>query len=262
MTKVPILSALVLVVVPHKLCITLTPKVASTTLLGFAMELVGEDIGDENPRKYARKHADRLAEKGLLQRRVLKKNIHTLAEEFPGFKWVAAVRNPYARAASAYRSKVHRFAKEHRKGIYLWTGLIKTLKGPKHWDNSRTHAIEAANYISFEDFLEGLAAGNVETNGHFDRQSTILEIPSVTYDLLLRQERLAEDVASLRRMVGLDAPDVAALSEANVTRRGGFDISSLSAREVALVNAIYASDFANLGYDMVDPAAQAMRVLA
>ena len=240
---------LVLVLERYNLCMVLTPKVASTTMLKFSMSLCGVEIGERNPRKYARKEAKHLEDRGLIQLVMPSGMLCKFAEQHTNYKWVAVTRNPYSRAISSYKSKVQRYAREFQFSTYIWTGLIKTLKGPKSWDDSQVHAVEVAKRISFVEFLNGLRYHGLNWNNHFKLQACLLALTEMRYDFIIKQEELDEGVKLVAQSVGLSGDSIPSLSYTNVSSDRKFDKDSLSDEEQELVWKLYKKDFDLLGYE-------------
>lgn len=240
---------LVLILKKYDLCMVLTPKVASTTMLKFAISLCGVEIGERNARKYARKEAKNLEDRGLVQLNIPSSTLCEFAEQYTNYKWIAVTRNPYSRVISGYKSKVQRYAREFQFSTYIWTGLIKTLKGPKSWDDSRVHAVEVAKRISFFEFLNGLKRHGLNWNGHFQLQTCQLALPEMRYDFIIKQEELDEGVRLVAQSVGVSGDSIPSLSYTNVSSDRKFDKDSLSVEERELVWQLYKKDFDLLGYE-------------
>ncbi len=241
---------LVLLLENYKLGIVITPKVASTTMIKFSMSLSGVEIGDQNARKYARHNAKFLQEKrGLIQMVVPSSDVRKFSARHANYKWVAVTRNPYSRALSGYKSKVQRYAREYKFGTYVWTGILKLIKGPKAWDDSRVHAEEVAKRIPFGEFLSGLQSHGLNWDGHFQLQADILALSEMHYDLLIKQEELPEGIVQLAQLVGIPAGSAPRVSFSNVSLNQKFGVSSLTVEEREVICNLYQKDFELLGYE-------------
>lgn len=240
---------MVVVVEKYNLCIVLSPKVASTTMLKFAMSLSGVDIGERNARKYARHERKFLQENGFITRSIPSHSLCEFAKQHPSYKWVAVIRNPYSRSISSYKSKVQRYARKFQLGTYVWTGLIKSLKGPKVWDDSRYHAKEVAKRIIFVDFLNGLQRHGLDWNGHFQLQTDYLAIGNMSYDLLIKQEELDEGIKRIAELVGISVASLPLLAFENTSLNRQFNKETMSVEERRLVLELYKKDFELLEYE-------------
>jgi hypothetical protein len=137
----------------------------------------------------------------------------------PGHYRFAFVRNPYTRAVSAY--------------------LEKITTGEKH-----LHGVGAD--ASLRAFLERLATiPPSHMNRHWRPQSALIST-KVRLNFLGRFENFAADFATVRSALGVREEVTFAPHRTDAAEH----LSLIGPREKALIDAIYAEDFARFGYAM------------
>ncbi len=139
------------------------------------------------------------------------------------------VRDPYGRALSAYSDKVLRKRKQAR-AFYRWLGPERPAE--------------------FIEFLRYLADGGVHDDPHWAPQTDLMLLPLADFDLIGRLESLEADLGRIvARLFGPDQP--LAIRRAGPRTDSNRRLAAAYTPEgLALVNRIYAADFAAFGYPM------------
>lgn len=183
------------------------PKAAnSTVMVNLAQRKLGRDVASKAAKKIFRTPSS-LSRSEMVR--------------FPSLYKFTLVRNPYARALSAYLDKVHRKAER---------------------DPSRAP--------SFRGFLAQLEQGDLYRNLHWAPQTSLLLLPLETYDFIARVENLDSDLrvvlARIEKGEGNHSP-----RSALGNRTGAGDLLTRYYDETtrAIVERLYAKDFAAFGYD-------------
>jgi hypothetical protein len=146
-------------------------------------------------------------------------------------RFLVIVRNPYTRLLSAFLEKFRR--EEYRQ---------------RHGDFAQTPA-------GFEAFVDWLAAGNVDKDGHWREQTHHLFMPLHKFDAVVRFENLRADMLSFLTSVGLSDPDDAL---GDIHRRNSTSADTIlhefyTPRVAKIVAKLYARDFEELGYSFDFP---------
>lgn len=147
----------------------------------------------------------------------------------PAFRFTF-VRDPYGRALSAFADKVVRKRKQAR-AFYRWRGRVEP----------------APEFIEFLRFLDD---GGALADAHWAPQSDLMLLPQEAFDFVGRLERFEADLAHVvARVFGSGAP--------LEMRRAGPRTDShkrlataYTPEGLAIVNRVYAADFARFGYPM------------
>lgn len=171
---------------------------------------------------------------------------------------VTVVRNPFARALSAF----------HEKVVKTYRMLEGDPRYPMEKKGQRTRRLRELGLpldreASFEEFLEGVVRVPPRwADQHFAPQSYLLAAARVPYDCVGHLESYADDMDRISRVVFGD-PELwreaerAFDGQRNVNYRGGGAADRLqgecTARAIDLVRDYYAEDFRLFGYDR-DPA--------
>ncbi len=139
------------------------------------------------------------------------------------------VRDPYGRTLSAYLDKVLRKRKQAR-GFYDWLGRVETPR--------------------FIDFLRYLDECGPHGDPHWAPQTDLMLLPLSSFDLIGRLETLEADLGRvIDRLFAPEEPLV--LGRAGPRTDSGTRLASAyDAEGLAIVNRVFAADFAAFGYPM------------
>jgi hypothetical protein len=139
------------------------------------------------------------------------------------------VRAPYGRALSAFADKVLRRRRQARP-FYDWLGRV----GPEP--------------PAFIDFLRFLDDGGAHGDAHWAPQADLMLLPVGGFDLVGKLETLDRDLGAVtERLFGTDAPlRIRRAGPRTDSRRNLAD--AYDAEGLAIVNRVYAADFALFGY--------------
>lgn len=145
------------------------------------------------------------------------------------YRWLLIVRNPYARAMSAFFDKFRR-----EKITSIFPNFALTPEG-------------------FKDFVRWLEDGNLDKNSHWDLQTNKLLLPVEAYSDILRLENLHNDAPAFLRKVGVpvDKLDFKAAYESGSTHQTGADSKMLACYDDDTQERVYRlfeTDFINFGY--------------
>lgn len=165
----------------------------------------------------------------------------------------AFVRDPYSRLLSAYLNKVASRLPlpEPSETEEHFTKVARVI------DRFRRRKLDVAAYpeVTFEVFLLWLRDGlsPFREDEHWQTQSVLLRWPRVKYAFVGRFERLAQEAPVLLEKMGCDIPFP---SQKDVKFAPTNAVSKLDTyytpAAYALVNSLYADDFANFDYEMRD----------
>lgn len=158
------------------------------------------------------------------------------------------VRDPYARALSAYLNKVERRLGAPARGDY-WDKVVGQI------NTFRTEVLGAGRFetIDFEVFLRWLRDSGAWSarDAHWAPQSVLLGQPYVQFDYVGRFERIEADSAEILEKIGVDIPfptqKQVQFKPTNAEERLQHYLTPACQ---ALVEDIYADDFANFGYPL------------
>lgn len=154
----------------------------------------------------------------------------------------AFVRNPFARALSAFLDKILRNRKQ--KAAWLRGAGLDPLR-----DRDRE--------VGFRAFLEGIAAAppGHRSDPHWAPMAELLAPDLVTYDMIGRLERFEQDWNRLCRAVfrGEGRRKLRENRDGHATGAAEKLARYYGPAETALARAIYAADFAAFGYDPESP---------
>lgn len=239
---------------PLRLMFVLTPKCGSTTFIGFLADVTGIAGKDRNPRDAMARAAEdgSLARAGLTMARAMTDDeLVRLREARPDWSLIANVRDPFARTLSAYRNKLNRYAQQFDPPAYRYGKLRQFLEGPRAWSDSNRARAHIATRIPFMAFLDGLKRHGVGFDNHYIPQSTLLALPRLSYDRLVRLENFRQEFPDAMRMAGLPEAAIArldALPTRNASPGTGVRETLLTPEAKAEIAALYAADFDLLGY--------------
>lgn len=148
---------------------------------------------------------------------------------------IVIVRNPYSRLLSAFLDKFR--LEEYRR---------------QHGDFSLTPE-------GFAAFVDWLASGNVDKNGHWREQTYHIFLPLKKFDTVVRFENLKPEILSFLAASGLQAPEerLDSLYPSDINKRTSADTKLhhfYTPRVAGIVTRLYAKDFDALGYSTEFPA--------
>lgn len=149
--------------------------------------------------------------------------------------FLVVVRNPYSRVLSAFLNK---------------------LKSEKY---RQQHGKFDLTPAGFEAFVNWLATGNLDKNGHWREQTHHLFMPLRNFDAVIRFENLKPEMLSFLASRGLSAPDgrLDSLYPSDIKKRTSADAKLhqfYTPRIASIVAELYAKDFEALGYSTAFPA--------
>lgn len=234
----------------QKLACVLTPKVATNSLIAAMYLLAGLDIGDKNPRRFARTKSFRkqAGQVGLEMHALSVNQLVNMRRSHSDYFWFCAKRNPLDRLVSAYHSKVHRYAREADRWAHFKGTLGKFTEGIKAIDNSKYLAKHVARYISFDDMVTGLGRIGLDFDVHFRQQSEVLSLDVMEYSMQLRQENLEEDFRQMCESAGLETGSVPNLQKRNESNLPTTKRVVISEETRKKISRLYFDDFRKLGY--------------
>lgn len=219
---------------------------------GGSVALAGQKAKD-SARDFAWKaNADgSLAKVGLIMRQLAPGEVRRLRDLYPDYRFLANVRDPYARAVSNYFSKINRYCKHFDRTSYLRGKVGHLLKGPKTWSDGRVANGFMQDRISFAQMLAGLQRHGVDFDAHFAQQSDLLQLDHIRYDRFLRLEALDTEFRTAMTDLGLP-PDMlsrlGSIPRRNFSAYRGTEADLLTDATKAAIRALYPDDFAKLDY--------------
>lgn len=227
-----------------------TQKVASTSIMTFLYRLAGVPLGSGNHRRLARRKGfgEQLRSAGAELRTLYDGDLASLKAETDAYLWVAAKRDPTDRFVSAYCSKVHRYAQVFEPNLYRRAAITRIRYGLKAVGDSRYLAAEVGRYLDINEVVPGLKEHGTEFDSHFQRQTSILGMPEISYDFVVRQEQLAADLKELCRKSGADHTDLEVVPRQNRTLDWMRENAQLTVDSLRLLGELYAPDYELLSY--------------
>lgn len=167
-----------------------------------------------------------------------------------GARRFAMVRNPYARALSAYLNKIdNRIRKPRGNSNDYWNQLICDLDSFKDANISKIGSSE----ITFEKFLFWLAAGksNFVKDEHWVSQAKLLRCKYIKFDYIGRFENIEEDSKQIIDLMGGDArfPTQREVNFPSNDTEAKLD-AYLSDQSTKMIEDIFWEDFVNFGYTL------------
>lgn len=165
----------------------------------------------------------------------------------------AFVRDPYSRVLSAYLNKIASRLPlpESAEDEEYFIRVARVI------DRFRRRKLDPAAYpeVNFEVFLlwlrDGLSA--FREDEHWQKQTVLLRWPRVKYAWLGHFENLAEEAPVLLEKMGAEVPFPSQKDVKFAPTNAGNKIAAhYTPAAYALVNSLYADDFANFGYEMRD----------
>lgn len=160
---------------------------------------------------------------------------------YPCYFRFVFVRNPYARLASVYFDLVNPVQREGLRGAW-WAETLRAL-----YAKSRDLRPSETPPLSFEMFVNSLLLDNsINRNRHWQPQTTIIMPKLIRYDLVAKLEEIDLHIGAIQQRLGYAMPMNFHLNATNYPA----EMQSLYTPETrAIVQKLYASDFARFGYD-------------
>ena len=214
------------------------PKCATTTMVELMLSW-HSFAGIKNPRSFMKHNSERLQDAGL--------HIHDTGNptvllsayrEHDAFFWFTAMRCPVARTVSNYRNKLNRYAKRFEYRAYLCGKILQLARGPRSWADANSASECIAKFISFPQFVDGLATHGVGFDSHYRTFSKILQMDRIDYDAVLQLERMEEDIVMLQKKMaacGVDTQQFPKLGRLNSTSRSEEGLSPALREKIALL---------------------------
>lgn len=170
----------------------------------------------------------------------------------PAVPKYAFVRDPYSRVLSAYLNKIASrlpLSEEPAEGEEHFIRVARVI------DRFRRRKLDPAAYpeVTFEVFLlwlrDGLSA--FREDEHWQKQTVLLRWPRVKYAWIGHFEKLAEEAPVLLEKMGATVPFPSQKDVKFAPTNADTKIAAhYTPAAYALVNTLYADDFANFGYPM------------
>jgi len=165
-------------------------------------------------------------------------NAHSANRVGPAFFKFVFVRNPFTRVLSAYLDKIVRPDQGHKayRRYLRQTGAGRDYKVP-----------------SFSDFCRYIADSGLYDDAHWAPQTDCLILPFDRFDFVGRFEALDRDLTQVIATIFPDQTVEPVTAGPTPTRAAEHLTQHYTARDVAIVQELFAKDFEMLGYDAKFP---------
>lgn len=173
-------------------------------------------------------------------------------QQNPDYAWITVVRNPFERALSNYFNKMNVFCKTYHPSVYLYGKFRKLVKGPTAWRYNQHSLAAMRDRLRFEETLKTLVEQGIDFDDHFTLQTNHIGYGKIIFDHVLRVEKLDQQLAQLLDAYGLEQQKKEADSNVprkNSSRYGSNRDKYFTEEAIRLIRQLYATDFANFGYD-------------
>ncbi len=175
-----------------------------------------------------------------------------LQQQNPDYAWVTVVRNPFERALSNYFNKMNVFCKAYHPSVYYYGKLRKLLRGPSAWRYNQHSLAAMRDQLSFDQTLQTLVERGTDFDDHFTPQTNHIGFGNITFDHVLRVDKLNEQLPQLLDAYGLKQAKKqvdSSVPRKNTSRYGKDRDQYFTEEAIRLIRQLYAEDFANFGYD-------------
>jgi hypothetical protein len=231
-------------------CVVAPPKCGSTTIVRLMA-----DIHDLTIDKAKRNFEQSLAIKSLdgppagPLEAFGRHHLQAMSVLHAGLRWIAIVRDPVDRAASAYGNKLNRFARRFRPAAY-WMSKVTIPFDVLRRVPAREAGLAFLHWrISYRDYLETLAAKGASWDAHFMPQVDVMRMASIRYDRLIRLEDMDQDLAAELEALGVPSSKLGVLHRAERHNAAPRSLDRKDDQTLRrLVREIYKADFDTLPY--------------